>query len=198
MKRRAQRSQDTVNNYWHKPWLCACKNTLGYIDAKIGARDPLFLSPPPVRPPVSETEPPTSLPIFWKFSHVFRASCTSNFPLISHRQGYPNKTTPISHQFTESETNRSSHLHYYSRLVTPAIFTHRTPTTMYGVSMEPLWPPDHNLIGGFGVPASWGLGGTKEFWREIQFFLLLSLYGCHNIYANMTSCYVMLTWCHVK
>ena len=62
------------------------------------------------------------------------------------------------------------YLYYYSRLVTPAIFTHRTPTTMYGVSMEPLWPPDHNLIGGFGVPASWGLGGTKEFWREIQNF----------------------------
>ena len=64
----------------------------------------------------------------------------------------------------------STYLYYYSRLVTPAIFTHRTPTTMYGVSMEPLWPPDHNLIGGFGVPASWGLGGTKEFWREIQNF----------------------------
>ena len=70
---------------------------------KLGGQDYLVLSPP-VRPPVSETEPPTSLPIFWKFSHVFRASCTSNFPLISHRQGYPNKTTPISHQFTESET----------------------------------------------------------------------------------------------
>ena len=64
----------------------------------------------------------------------------------------------------------AGNLYYYSRLVTPAIFTHRTPTTMYGVSMEPLWPPDHNLIGGFGVPASWGLGGTKEFWREIQNF----------------------------
>ena len=107
----------------------------------------------------------------------------------------------------------SIYLYYYSRFVTARSFVHRAPTTMFGVSMDSLWPTDQRLIASFWIPAS---EGPEGFWREIQIFALLQQYGCqvymltwHHVmsvmltwchviwYANMTSCLRDITWCHV-
>ena len=50
-------------------------------------------------------------------------------------------------------------------------FTHKAPTTMFGVSTDSLWPTDQCLIGSFLVPAS---EGPEGFWREIQIFKTFS------------------------
>ena len=73
---------------------------------------------------------------------------------------------------------RIKYLYYYSRFVTARSFVHRVPTTMFGVSMDSLWPTDQRLIASFWIPAS---EGPEGFWREIQnfpiFFKTLQ-YGC--------------------
>ena len=53
-------------------------------------------------------------------------------------------------------------LYYYSRFVTHANFTHSPLTTMFGVSVDSLWPPDQHLIATFWIPASSGLQRPSE------------------------------------
>ena len=62
------------------------------------------------------------------------------------------------------------YLYYYSQFVTHANFTHRPLTTMFGVSIDPLWPTDQRLIASFGVPASGGLQRLSKAGRGRNFF----------------------------
>ena len=65
--------------------------------------------------------------------------------------------------------NSLVNLYYYSRFVTAHRFMHEAPTTMFGVSLDSIWPTDQRLMRTFWVPAS---EGPEGFWREIQKFFL--------------------------
>ena len=74
------------------------------------------------------------------------------------------------------------HFDHYSRFVTTSRFLHKPLTTMFGVYMDTLWPPNQCLEATFWIPASEGhkstqrpFGGKFQF---LNFFHKPQQYGC--------------------